>query len=175
MNIRGLSWGNHFVQTRTKPARSRFSWNRYNRNGPKTEPLLTPHRTDCQASQATSNSISNGMDMTMTKWPGNQPPISQKKSKCLMTRTNNTDWEKRRWNRTERTQNTQYLAISSCSHSVMELRTSGFIVLFSEGMSNILERTSRGERGNIDLRYGCVEHMSQNGECVYPYHCVDWL
>jgi len=29
------------VQTRTELARSGFSWNRYNRNGPKTEPLLT--------------------------------------------------------------------------------------------------------------------------------------
>ena len=41
MNIRGLNWGNRFVQTRTEPARSGFSWNHYNRNGPKTEPLLT--------------------------------------------------------------------------------------------------------------------------------------
>jgi len=41
MNIRGLNWGNRFVQTRTEPARSGFSLNSYNRNGPKTEPLLT--------------------------------------------------------------------------------------------------------------------------------------
>ena len=45
MDIRGLSWGNRFVQTRTELARSGFSWNRYNRNGPKTEPLLTLHIT----------------------------------------------------------------------------------------------------------------------------------
>ena len=41
INIRGLNWGNRLAQTRTEPARSGFSWNRYNRNGPKTEPLLT--------------------------------------------------------------------------------------------------------------------------------------
>jgi len=41
MNIRGHNWGNSLAQTRTKPARSGFSWNRYNANGPTTEPLLT--------------------------------------------------------------------------------------------------------------------------------------
>jgi hypothetical protein len=41
INNGGLNRGNHLVQTRTEPARSGFSWNGYNRNGPKTEPLLT--------------------------------------------------------------------------------------------------------------------------------------
>jgi len=41
MNIQGLICGNRLAQTRTEPAGSRFSWNRYSRNGPKTEPLPT--------------------------------------------------------------------------------------------------------------------------------------
>jgi len=41
MNIHGLNWGNRLVQTRTEPAGAGFCWNRYIRNGPKTEPLLT--------------------------------------------------------------------------------------------------------------------------------------
>jgi len=41
MNIHGLNRGNRSAQTWTEPAGARFSWNRYIRNGPNTEPLLT--------------------------------------------------------------------------------------------------------------------------------------
>ena len=41
MNIYGHNWGNRLVQTRTEPAGAGFCWNRYIRNGPKTEQLLT--------------------------------------------------------------------------------------------------------------------------------------
>jgi len=41
INIHGLNWGNRLVKTRTEPAGSGFSRNRYSWNGPKTEPLLT--------------------------------------------------------------------------------------------------------------------------------------
>jgi len=41
MNIDGLNWWNLFAQTRAKPAGAVSSWNRYIRNGPKTQPFLT--------------------------------------------------------------------------------------------------------------------------------------
>jgi len=59
MNIHGLSWANCVVQTRTEPARSGFSWNRYNRNSPKTEPLLTLYASLLLiASNSQSNTMS---------------------------------------------------------------------------------------------------------------------
>jgi len=40
-NIAGLNGGNHLAKTGTEAASSGFSWNRYHRNSPKMEPLLT--------------------------------------------------------------------------------------------------------------------------------------
>jgi len=41
INIGGLNGGNRLAKTGTEPAGSRFSCNRYSRNGPQMEPLLT--------------------------------------------------------------------------------------------------------------------------------------
>ena len=43
MNIHGLNCGNCLAQTWTKASSSRFPWNGYIWNSPKTEPLLTLH------------------------------------------------------------------------------------------------------------------------------------
>jgi hypothetical protein len=45
MNIHGLNWANRLVRTRTEPAGAGLCWNRYTRNSPKTEPLVTLHGT----------------------------------------------------------------------------------------------------------------------------------
>ena len=45
------------AQTRTEPARAWFSWNRYNRNGPKTEPLLTLNEALLQAPNSNSSAL----------------------------------------------------------------------------------------------------------------------
>jgi len=41
INIGGLNWANHMAKHRIQTASSRVSWNRYSRNSPKMEPLLT--------------------------------------------------------------------------------------------------------------------------------------
>jgi hypothetical protein len=63
MNISGLNWGNHLAQTRTEPGRSAFSCNRYTRNGPKTDPLLTLLSMDFDSHDLFSHRSFGGPDI----------------------------------------------------------------------------------------------------------------